>query len=109
MAGQRGGLTRHSLHHASVAANGVHVEINQVFEVRFIKVVGFPTFGESHAHASRDTLAQWTGGGLDSGGPTIFRMAWASATQLAKFLNRIQRYRGFAQRFVILTDSLHAR
>ena len=55
-----------------------------------------------HADAGGHALPERTGGGLDAAGPAVLRMAGATAVQLAKCFDRIQRDRRLAQRFVVL-------
>ena len=108
MAGERGGLCGDALHHAAVATQRVDVEVNQILEAGFVEVGRHPASGDGHADAVRQTLTQRAGRRLDAAGPAVLGMARTAAIQLAEMLDRLQRHRRFAQRFVLLADRLDA-
>jgi len=82
MAGERGGLAAHSLHHAAVAAKREDVVIEES-EIRSVEVPRQPIGSYRHADAGGDPLAEGTGRRLDARGQVVFRMTRALAVELA--------------------------
>src|SRR6185503_2616047 len=89
---QRSRLVRDPFHHAAVAAQRVNVIIEQL-EARAIEVACEPALADRHTDTRRDTLPQWPGGGLDTGGPAVFGVARAFAVELSKALDVLERHR----------------
>ena len=83
MAGKRGGLARHAFHHVAVAAEGVDID-SRKSEIRPVEVLRQPARGNRHADAVAAALAQRPGCRLDTRGQAVFRMAGASAAELAE-------------------------
>src|SRR5205823_6955287 len=83
VAGERGRLARHALHHAAVAAERVDVVVEE-------RVVGAvvarrqPAPGDRHADAGRDALTERARRGLDAGGPVILGMPGTLAVELTE-------------------------
>src|SRR5262249_25024984 len=89
---QRGGLAGDPFHHAAVAAQSVYVVVEQI-EPRTIEVAGQPALGDGHADARRQPLSERARRRFHAGGPTVFRMAGASAVKLPKAFDILQRDR----------------
>ena len=85
MAGERRRLGADAFHHVAVAGQREHAVIEQR-EAGAVVGGGQPGLGDGHAHAGGHALAQRPGGGLDAGGPAMFRMPGAAAAGLAKAL-----------------------
>ena len=96
MAGERRRFAGDAFHHAAVAAQRVDVVVEHL-EVRAIEVAAPSTAGDRHADAGGDALAERAGGGLDAGGPAVFRMAGALAVELAEALDVVERDRELAE------------
>ena len=98
MAGQRRGFARDAFHHVAVAADRVDVVVEQL-EARPVEM-------RRHPLARRSPCPRWlptpwperAGGGLDSGGPAILRMAGTLAVELPKSLDIVERHRQLAER-----------
>src|SRR5262249_40379881 len=73
MTGERGGFARDTFHHVAIAAQRVDVVVEQ-FVAGLIEVRRQPALGDCHADTSRNSLSERASGGLDTGGPAIFRM-----------------------------------
>ena len=104
MSGDRGSLARDAFHHASISAQGVDVEVEQVLKARAVVTRSQPLPGNRHAHAGGDALAERSRCGLDARRPAVFRMSRAAAIHLAKCLDRLHRHRYFAKSFIVLAD-----
>ena len=105
--GERGRFARYALHHVAVAAYGINVVVEHR-EVRPIEMLRQPAPGERHADAVAAALAQRAGRRLDAGGQVIFGMAGASAADLPKPLDIVERDRGLIETLVFGIDGLHA-
>src|SRR4029453_462461 len=108
MAGQRGGLTGDTLHHAAVAGQRVHVVVEHL-EARSVEVRRLPATGDRHAHARGHAGAQRSGGGLDARGPAVLRVTRALAVELPEALDVIELHRELTQPLVLRIHRLHAR
>ena len=107
MTGERGSFGSNAFHHATVAADGVDVVIED-FKTWSVVSVGEPFLGDRHADAGRDTLAERAGGGFYSRHPVIFRVAGRFAVELAKPANVVQRHRWLSEIFVFGVHRLDA-
>src|SRR5215831_6167427 len=83
MRAERRRFRAYPLHHASVAAHGVDLVIEDL-KAWAIVAVGEPLLRHRHAHACGDALAKWTGCGFNAGDPVIFRMPRSFAVQLTE-------------------------
>src|SRR5215471_10039370 len=108
MSCKRGYFAGDAFHHATIAAQRIHVEIEQI-EAGAIVTSREPLAGDGHAHAGSGSLTERSGSCLDARGPAVFRMARTSAVQLPKGLDRIQRYGDFAKRLVVFADRSNSR
>src|SRR4029077_6236499 len=73
MTGEGGSFGSNAFHHATIAADGVDVVVED-FETWFVVSVAQPFLGDSHADAGCDTLSERAGRGFHSRDPMIFRM-----------------------------------
>jgi hypothetical protein len=89
MAGDRGRLARHTLHHVAVRADGVDVVVEKL-ELRRVEPGRQPALGDRHADRVAAALAEWTGGDLDPGRMAVFRVARTDAAQLPKALDVVE-------------------
>ena len=108
MARERCSLAGDPLHHASISAKRVDVEIKQ-FEAGAVVSRGKPLPRDGHPNAGRNALAERSRCALDARCPAILGMAGAAAIQLPECFQGVQRHRRFAQGFVILADRPHFR
>ena len=97
-----------AFHHASIAAQGVDVEVEHL-EVGAVEMRAHPFAGHRHADAGGEALTEWASGRFDAAGPAIFRMPRASAVELAEFFDVLEAHRKFADGFVFRVHLLHAR
>ena len=104
---QRCSLVGQSLHQATIAAQRVDIVIKQGV-AGTIEISRRPTRSDGHADAGGYSLAQGAGRRLDASSPTIFRVSWAFAVELAKTLDVVQRHREFAQHLVLAVDRFDA-
>ena len=83
---QRSGLTGATFHHAAVTGNDVDLLVS---ETGFIKTgVSTKVFeSHSHTHCRGKSAAQGTGGHVDTGGVTEFRMTGSQAAPLTELLD----------------------
>src|SRR5258708_40051601 len=100
MAGKRGRLASHPLHHIAVTAKRVNVKVEHR-EARLVEVRRQPTRRDRHADAIGAALAQRPRRSLDARGETILRMARTFAAELAEILDVVERDRGFAKTLVL--------
>ena len=89
MSGQRRCLAGHTLHHAAVAAQRVHVVIEH-HEVGAVEVAAHPSLGDGHADAGGNALPERPRGRLDAGRPPVLRMARALAVELSEPLDVVE-------------------
>ncbi len=97
----------HAFHHATVAAQRIHIVIKHR-EVGLVEVRGLPARRQRHADARRIALSQRTGRGFHAGSPAIFRMAGAFAVELAEALQIIELHGKFANTLILMVDGLDA-
>ena len=97
VSGQRSGLAADTLHQIAVAAHRINVEVEQI-EVRPVVSRGQPAGGDCHSHAVADPLAKRAGGGLHAAGMSELGMTGATAVQLPKLAQVVQRNRRLAGR-----------
>ena len=95
MSGQRRCLAGHTLHHAAVAAQRVHVVIEH-HEVGAVEVAAHPSLGDGHADAGGNALPERPRGRLDAGRPPVLRMARALAVELSEPLDVVEGDREMA-------------
>ena len=107
VAGERGRLARHPLHHVAVAAEGVDVVVEQL-EVGTVEVGRLPPAGDRHPDAGRHPLTQRAGGGLDARSEPVFRVAWTLAVELAEALDVLEGDGQLALPLVLGVDRFHA-
>src|SRR5208283_1214722 len=103
--GQGRSLAGNTLHHASVAAQRVDVEIEQIVEARAVVARSQPLASDGHTDAGGDTLTERPGSRLHPGSPSVLRMSRTAAVQLPEGLDSVQRHRHAAQGFVVFADS----
>src|SRR5215471_12070380 len=72
-------------------------------------MIRLPEPGDRHPDAGRDALSEGPGGGLDAGSPVILGMARATAVELAKMLDVIERDGWSPYYLVLRVDREHAR
>ena len=108
MSRERCSLAGDPLHHASISAKRVDVEVEQ-FEAGAVVSRCQPLPGDRHPDAGSNALAERSRCGLDARCPAILGMAGTAAIQLPECFQGVQRYRGFAEGFVILADRPHLR
>ncbi len=89
MSGERRRLGRDAFHHAAVARERVHVEVEEV-EALAVVASGEPLTGNRHAHRRRNALAERTCRRLDSTRPAILRMTGATRVELAEGLQIVE-------------------
>ena len=107
VSGERRRFGRHALHHAAVAAERVHVVVEEL-EARPVEVRGLPAGRDRHADTRRDTLPERTRRRLDARRPAILRMAGTLAVELPKPLDVVERDRWLAEPLVLGVDRLDA-
>src|SRR5262245_26627649 len=107
MSGHRCGLTGHTLHHVAVSAQNVDVVVKEV-EAWPIEMAGSPMRGDGHADTGGHTLPQRAGGRLDTRGPAVLGMTWASAVELSKASDVFQRHGLLTDYFVLGIHRLDA-
>src|SRR5438552_8668646 len=83
MACQGRSLRCHAFHQTAIAANHVHVVVEEI-EARLVIATGEPLAGDRHADTGRHALPQWPRGGLDAGNPMVLGMAGCLAVQLTE-------------------------
>ncbi len=81
--GLRSGLGRDPFLQVAIASQDVGVVLDD-FVTWPIEPGRQGRLGDGHAHGIRQALPQGTGGGLDTGGLAVFRMAWGTTSPLAK-------------------------
>src|SRR5262249_16070578 len=101
MSGEGGGFVRDAFHHASISAQSVDVEVEQILKFWSVITGSQPLTGNSHIDTGRDTLAERSRSGLDTRCPTIFWMSGAAAIQLAECFDGVERNRYFAKSFIV--------
>ena len=101
MAGNRGRLAGHPLHHVAVAGERVDMVVEDR-EVRFVVARGEVFLRHRHADGIAAALPERTGGGFDAGGQAIFRMARRLAVELAELLEVVERERRAAAILVLV-------
>src|SRR4029077_5520012 len=89
MSGQRRRLAGDAFHQIAIAADRVNIEIENG-RIRPVVPRAQPARCDRHADAVAATLAERTGGGLDAGGASIFRMSRRDAVELAKILDVVE-------------------
>ena len=102
--GKRGGLAGDALHHASVSAKRVDVEVEEILEARAVVTLRQPLPADSHAHAGGQALAKRPCCGFHARRPAVLRMSRTTAAQLSKGLDGVQWHRYLAQSLVVLAD-----
>ena len=94
VSGERGGLARDALHHASVSAERVDIEVKEILEARNCLVVAgcqpFPRDG--HTDAGGETLTERPRRGFHARCPAVLGMPRTAAVQLPERLDRIERH-----------------
>ena len=106
--GDRRGLAGDPFHHVAVAANRVHAVVDDG-ETGAVVGRGHPAFGDRHADAVGDALAERAGGALDAGRHVILGMPRRHAVHLAEFLDVLERDGGAAGVVAVLVDLVRAR
>src|SRR6516162_9351953 len=81
VAGQGGRLGRDAFHHAAIPAQGIDVEVDQVFKASLVEVGSLPAAGDGHTNTVGQPLPERAGRGLDTAGPAVFGMAGATAVE----------------------------
>lgn len=84
-AGQGAGLVGDPFHHAAVPQKHVGTVVHDVV-AGTVELGGQHLLGQCHADGVGDTLAEGAGGGLDTGGVTVFRVAGGLGVELAEVL-----------------------
>src|SRR5215469_18775355 len=95
-----------AFHHAAIAAQRIHVEIEQI-EAGAIVTSRKPLAGDGHAHAGSSSLTKRSSSCLDARGPAVFRMDGTAAVQLPKSLDCVQRHGGDRKSLVVFADRSH--
>ena len=92
--GERSGFAGDAFHHASVSAERVHVEVEQILKTWDFAVVTRcqPLTGNGHSNTGCDALSQRSGGSLNPRCPAVLRMSRTAAIQLAECLDGVERY-----------------
>ena len=107
MAGQRGGFRGDPLHHATVAAEGVNVEPEEVFAVAgVLRAEPLGRDGVSDAHG--EALPQRPGRDFHAGRVPVLRMARAAGIQLTERFQVFDAHGLFTGRLSVFV-LLHAR
>src|ERR1700751_3001177 len=96
------GLASDPFHHASVSAKGVDVKVEKTVEARAVVTRSQPLPGHGNANAGGDALAERSSRRLYARCPAVLRVPRAASIHLAKWLNRIQCNRRFAENLVVL-------
>src|SRR5262245_2385714 len=99
MTGQRCRFRCNTLHQTTISTNGIDAVVEDL-EIRLVVSVGKPFLGDRHPDASCDALSQWTGRGLDSRHPVVFRMTGRLAVKLTEPANVVERHRRLSQPFI---------
>src|SRR5690348_4988628 len=107
MSRKRGGLGRHTFHHAAVTTNRVDVVVEDVIAVLVI-AAGEPLPGDCHPYTGGYPLSKWTSRGFDAGDPMILGMSRSFAIELPEPPNVVEGHGRLAEPFVIGVDRLHA-
>ena len=85
---QRDGLLADAFHQAAVAADDIGVVVDEVVAELGVH----DAFGQRHADAVGDALAERTGGGLDARREAVFRVAGGLGAELAEVLELVDRH-----------------
>ena len=88
MAGKRDRLLADAFHQATVAGQHIGVVVDEVAA----ELVSQLALGDRHADGVRQTLAEWTGGGLDAGGMPELRVAGGLGAELAEIPDLLHRH-----------------
>ena len=87
---------RDALHQAAVADDGPRAVIDDVV-ARTVERARELTFGDRHADSVREALPERTGGRLDAGCLTVFRMTRCRRVKLPKAFQVVDRHRVAAE------------
>src|SRR6202011_883722 len=104
---ERRRLAADALHHASVTSQCVDVVIEHR-KIWTVVSLSEPLTRQSHAYARGNSLAEGSGRCLNSGSPTVLRVARASTLELTELLQIFQWNGEFAERFVFAIYRLHS-
>src|SRR5262245_14737058 len=103
MTGERRRFGRHALHQTAVAADDVHVVVENG-EPRPVVMVGEPFLSDGHSPAGRGALAQRPRRGFYAGHPVILRVSRRLAADLPEAADVLQRHRRLPQSLVLGID-----
>src|SRR6185295_13673977 len=106
MSGERGRLAGHALHHAAVAAERVHVVVEERV-ARAVVARREPAPRDRHPDAGRDALTERARRRLDAGGPAVLGMPWALAVELAEVTDVVESHGRRPERLVRGVHRLH--
>ena len=106
VSGERGRLAGHALHHAAVAAERVHVVVEERV-VRAVVARRQPAPCDRHPDAGRDALTEGPRRRLDAGGPVVLGMSRAFAVELAEAADVVERHGRRPERLVLGVHRLH--
>ncbi len=96
---ERGRLGAHTLLHAAVAAERVHVEVEQL-EARPVEIRSLPPRGDRHADGRGEPSPQGAGGGLHTRGPPVLGVPRRSGPELTESPQVVQGHGRFAHGLV---------
>lgn len=80
---QGGGFRLDTLLEASISSHGVDIEIKHV-KARLVVGGTQPLAGNCHTHRSGKAVSKRSSGGLDTGGPMVFRVTGTTRMELTE-------------------------